>query len=57
MTATEHEPCDLDMPHVDGVTHHFTTVNGVRIHYAEAGPATRWCCCTAGRSTGGRGGT
>jgi pimeloyl-ACP methyl ester carboxylesterase len=26
-----------DMPHVDGVSHHFTTVNGIRIHYAEAG--------------------
>jgi pimeloyl-ACP methyl ester carboxylesterase len=27
----------LPIPEVDGVNHHFTTVNGVRIHYAEAG--------------------
>lgn len=25
------------MPHVEGVTHHFADVDGVRIHYAEAG--------------------
>ena len=37
MTATQPDPCLLDMPHVDGVIHHFETVNGVRIHYAEAG--------------------
>src|SRR3954464_9761059 len=25
------------MPHVDGMTHHFTSANGVHVHYAEAG--------------------
>ncbi|MEA2457806.1 MAG: hypothetical protein QOC95_778, partial [Thermoleophilaceae bacterium] len=25
------------MPHVAGVEHHYATVNGVRLHYAEAG--------------------
>jgi pimeloyl-ACP methyl ester carboxylesterase len=25
------------MPHVDGVEHHYATVRGVRLHYAEAG--------------------
>jgi pimeloyl-ACP methyl ester carboxylesterase len=25
------------LPHVDGVEHHYATVNGVRLHYAEAG--------------------
>ncbi|HEX8856536.1 MAG TPA: alpha/beta hydrolase [Thermoleophilaceae bacterium] len=28
-----------DMPHVEGVTHNWTEVNGFRMHYAEAGPA------------------
>jgi pimeloyl-ACP methyl ester carboxylesterase len=28
------------MPHVDGVEHHYASVRGVRLHYAEAGPAS-----------------
>src|SRR4051794_7904395 len=27
----------LELPHVDGVEHHYATVNGIKLHYAEAG--------------------
>ncbi|MGK5531691.1 alpha/beta fold hydrolase [Streptomyces sp. URMC 129] len=33
MTPTDHLP----MPHVDGVTHHYASVDGLRVHYAAAG--------------------
>jgi len=28
---------EMPMPHVDGVAHHYARVDGLRIHYAEAG--------------------
>src|SRR5215208_3028446 len=37
MTTTQPETLSPDMPHVEGVEHHWTTANGIRIHYAEAG--------------------
>src|SRR4051794_3501057 len=27
----------LELPHVDGVEHHYATVNGIKLHYAAAG--------------------
>src|SRR2546429_8520995 len=27
----------VEMPHVDGVDHHYVEVDGLRVHYAEAG--------------------
>src|SRR4051812_26655087 len=28
---------DIPLPQVEGVSHHYATVDGVRLHYAEAG--------------------
>ena len=28
---------EIPLPHVEGVSHHYATVDGVRLHYAEAG--------------------